>query len=106
MPGWAARAGPILDAGDGVERCPECTWELEDGECNQCGWSPDMGDDDSYDSDDDERDISPIDDFHGPMPLANTIYADRIHGHRHREANSESDYRRSDALSQSCGLLS
>jgi hypothetical protein len=33
--------GPALqvvrDQEDGVERCPVCTWELEDGECVQCG---------------------------------------------------------------------
>ena len=29
---------PIHDAPDGVERCPMCTWELEDGMCNSCGY--------------------------------------------------------------------
>ena len=29
---WAA----IRDDGDGVNRCPECLWELEDGICPQC----------------------------------------------------------------------
>ena len=28
----------ILDPGDNVRRCPECHWELEDGECTQCGF--------------------------------------------------------------------
>ncbi|KAF2198149.1 hypothetical protein GQ43DRAFT_443618 [Delitschia confertaspora ATCC 74209] len=27
----------IVDEEDGVERCPLCSWELEDGECAQCG---------------------------------------------------------------------
>lgn len=27
----------IRDQEDGVERCPVCSWELEDGECIQCG---------------------------------------------------------------------
>jgi hypothetical protein len=27
----------IRDQEDGVERCPVCSWELEDGECVQCG---------------------------------------------------------------------
>jgi hypothetical protein len=27
----------VRDQEDGVERCPVCTWELEDGECVQCG---------------------------------------------------------------------
>ncbi|MCJ1426127.1 hypothetical protein MMC29_004029 [Sticta canariensis] len=29
-------AHPIRDAQDGVERCPRCTWELEDGFCVSC----------------------------------------------------------------------
>lgn len=32
------RAQPIRDAEDGVERCPGCTWELEDGRCESCGY--------------------------------------------------------------------
>lgn len=28
---------PIRDEEDGVDRCPMCSWELEDGECAQCG---------------------------------------------------------------------
>ncbi|KAF2725594.1 hypothetical protein K431DRAFT_280953 [Polychaeton citri CBS 116435] len=28
---------PIVDPEDGVERCPDCHWELEDGFCNHCG---------------------------------------------------------------------
>ena len=32
------RARPIRDAEDGVERCPSCTWELEDGHCESCGY--------------------------------------------------------------------
>ncbi|CAI6341638.1 unnamed protein product [Periconia digitata] len=27
----------IRDQDDGVDRCPVCSWELEDGECIQCG---------------------------------------------------------------------
>jgi hypothetical protein len=27
----------VRDQEDGVDRCPVCTWELEDGECRQCG---------------------------------------------------------------------
>lgn len=29
-------ARPIRDSQDGVDRCPQCTWELEDGFCVQC----------------------------------------------------------------------
>ena len=28
---------PIRDLEDGVERCPVCTYEIEDGRCNRCG---------------------------------------------------------------------
>lgn len=27
---------PFRDPGDGVDRCPECMWELQDGWCEQC----------------------------------------------------------------------
>jgi len=29
----------IRDIQDGVDRCPHCTWELEDGECGTCGYT-------------------------------------------------------------------
>ena len=29
---------PLYDMEDGVHRCPNCNWELEDGECNACGY--------------------------------------------------------------------
>ena len=32
------RAVPIRDDEDGVDRCPRCTWELEDGQCESCGF--------------------------------------------------------------------
>ncbi|KAK5112905.1 hypothetical protein LTR62_003727 [Meristemomyces frigidus] len=37
-----ARWIPLHDPLDGVERCPRCHWEIEDGECGQCGLE--MGD--------------------------------------------------------------
>ena len=64
---WA-RGGPhhvFRDAQDGVDRCPECHWELNDGICEQCGMlygsdgeahSLDFDDDDW----DDESEISQI----------------------------------------------
>lgn len=55
----------IRDAADGVERCPLCTWELEDGECLHCGYG--VADSLAYDSDEDDRDVSPLDDFEGPF---------------------------------------
>ena len=74
----------LRDAADGVERCPSCMWELEEGMCNQCGWpqhsdNTDSDSDESiddhmvsfedYDSDDDDRDISPVDQFGGPIDI-------------------------------------
>ena len=44
---------PIRDIEDGVERCPRCTWELEDGLCQSCGYP--SGDDDEL-SETDSRD--------------------------------------------------
>jgi hypothetical protein len=38
-------AAPIRDAEDGVDRCPNCTWELEDGRCQHCGYPVDLTDD-------------------------------------------------------------
>lgn len=37
---WMIR--PIHDASDGVDRCPHCNWELEEGFCNQCGEDIDL----------------------------------------------------------------
>ncbi|KAL8953646.1 MAG: hypothetical protein Q9222_000483 [Ikaeria aurantiellina] len=54
----ARSLAPIRDAHDGVDRCPMCTWELEAGLCNSCGYfsrggaaSFDDEDDDDYRSD-------------------------------------------------------
>ena len=66
--GGALHAAAIVDAEDGVVRCPVCAWELEDGECGQCGWNEDE-DDEDFNSDEDDRDISPIDDFGGPVDM-------------------------------------
>lgn len=41
---------PIRDVEDGVDRCPRCTWELEDGLCHSCGYpsgAEDLSDTDS-----------------------------------------------------------
>ena len=42
----------IRDEEDGVERCPHCTWELEDGVCGSCGFG--MSDEDASSFWDDE----------------------------------------------------
>ncbi|KAL9021656.1 MAG: hypothetical protein Q9185_001191 [Variospora sp. 1 TL-2023] len=39
---------PIRDGPDGVDRCPMCTWELEDGMCNSCGYTVLDDDHDTY----------------------------------------------------------
>ena len=36
----------IRDLADGVNRCPRCTWEMEDGECASCGFPYDEDDED------------------------------------------------------------
>ena len=36
---FARRRVPVIrDIQDGVNRCPRCTWELEEGECGSCGY--------------------------------------------------------------------
>lgn len=57
-------SGPIIDAEDGVARCPHCAWELEDESCLNCGYHVD---DDSEGSDftDDFSDMT--DEFDGDM---------------------------------------
>ena len=32
----------VQDPSDGVDRCPQCLWELEGGECGQCGFNESM----------------------------------------------------------------
>lgn len=49
---------PIYDPGDGVERCPGCHWELEDGHCIQCGILYDS----DWSEDDIELGLSDLDD--------------------------------------------
>ncbi|KAL4921276.1 hypothetical protein BDW62DRAFT_142659 [Aspergillus aurantiobrunneus] len=34
-------AQPIIDLEDGVIRCPQCSWELDDMGCVNCGYNPD-----------------------------------------------------------------
>lgn len=48
---------PIHDVDDGVERCPDCAWELESGECYHCGFTGGHTDSDSNEFDEfDEMD--------------------------------------------------
>lgn len=46
---FAGYRAPIRDGPDGVDRCPMCTWELEEGMCNSCGYTALAG---SFDDDD------------------------------------------------------
>ena len=43
---------PIRDQEDGVDRCPVCAWELEEGACMHCGYNDSDDDEDSDESDD------------------------------------------------------
>lgn len=36
------RQAAIRDVEDGVDRCPRCTWELEDGLCQECGYPSEL----------------------------------------------------------------
>jgi hypothetical protein len=66
--------GPIHDDEDGVERCPNCAWELEEDACMNCGYHvedgtigdsddfSDMTDEDDDDDDDDDEDDDEMDD--------------------------------------------
>lgn len=51
----------IRDVEDGVDRCPRCTWELEDGLCHSCGY-PSEGEEWS---DSEALDHHPPDDIYG-----------------------------------------
>jgi hypothetical protein len=57
--------GPIRDEEDGVLRCPVCAWEMEDGECGQCGYADFdgefSGDEDHEDETIDSRSVISID---------------------------------------------
>lgn len=89
--------GPIYDADDGVTRCPNCAWELEEDECMNCGYHADDGtigdsedfsdmtdeddeddEDDDDDDDDDDEDMDDdmtdydgawVDDYPHPLPF-------------------------------------
>lgn len=56
---------PIIDAGDGVDRCPLCFWELEEDECNRCGyidrnWESDTRLAEEEEDEEDEEDEEPV----------------------------------------------
>lgn len=47
----------MYDPHDGVDRCPECNWELEGGRCSHCEWSM-YTDDDPFSDDSSDEDGS------------------------------------------------
>lgn len=55
----------IRDHEDGVDRCPRCTWELEDGLCNSCGYP---SGEDSDNSSELESEAYPYDDEIAEFP--------------------------------------
>ncbi|KAJ8115948.1 hypothetical protein OPT61_g2517 [Boeremia exigua] len=65
----------VRDQEDGVDRCPICTWELEDGGCTQCGLVFDETGEVSWDnsftgfSDMDEMSEQDVDDLDAAMGL-------------------------------------
>ncbi|KAK5951577.1 E3 ubiquitin ligase [Knufia fluminis] len=72
--------GPIRDHEDGVMRCPECHWEIEDGICMGCGLglnadsdislSDSIGDEISISDDSDSsEDESAVEDLPVPQPM-------------------------------------
>lgn len=69
---------PVVDPSDNVVRCPHCNWELEDGQCGQCGATFDSeshdvldGESDSSDSEDASHDpyMDAVDDVDGELDL-------------------------------------
>ncbi|RMD44313.1 hypothetical protein DV735_g875, partial [Chaetothyriales sp. CBS 134920] len=54
------------DAADGVDRCPKCMWEMEEGECNSCGWPRIDYSDDDFDSTEELEEPNSMDGFRGP----------------------------------------
>lgn len=82
--------GPLRDPGDGVDRCPGCHWELEDGHCNHCGFEADDLDDDfSLDGSDDVPSDEELDHEVGDMDEDAFVGADgdpwALDGHYHYE---------------------
>ncbi|KAI5308991.1 E3 ubiquitin ligase, partial [Ascosphaera atra] len=53
---------PIHDLDDGVVRCPRCTHELEEGQCNRCGYIYDRDGSDELDDDGEDIDYDDFDD--------------------------------------------
>lgn len=74
----------IRDVEDGVERCPNCAWELEDGYCDSCGinYGSDVesyyGESIPSDFDQSETEMTASDGFHEHIP---DYHDDNYHTH-------------------------
>ena len=64
---------PFYDATDGVDRCPECAWELEEGECVNCGFAVDMLSSSSFNSELDGSAFPPDGDLDMPMDMPDML---------------------------------
>ena len=92
-------AAPIRDDEDNVDRCPRCTWELEDGQCGSCGYP--MEDAGSSGSDgaeyyhpDEIYDMEHAIDMDDALfeTLAEEANADEIYGEQHDSDAEDDDY--------------
>lgn len=91
----------ILDQEDNVLRCPECHWELEDGECLQCGFHEYEPGDSEYDSGEDDsgrsQSIHTLDDeVDGEGDELDFEFRDSmypvLHGHDDLGSEADTDY--------------
>lgn len=68
---------PVVDVEDGVVRCPNCAWELEDGEnCPGCGWCYHFGDGTEYSGTDgqSETNYDSMDDDFGDIEEDDSVW--------------------------------
>ncbi|KAL9042131.1 MAG: hypothetical protein Q9214_003875, partial [Letrouitia sp. 1 TL-2023] len=84
------RLAPIRDAADGVDRCPRCAWEIENGVCGSCGYRVPLGEEEEEEDDDDDYESFESD------GLSFSSLAEEIQTHRRRREqlrgyNSEDD---------------
>jgi len=69
---------PIADQQDNVLRCPECTWEIEDGQCPHCGWGESDNDDMSLSDEDDSLETGSINTYYSNGSEADQGLQDQI----------------------------
>ncbi|KAI4145282.1 MAG: hypothetical protein L6R39_003861 [Caloplaca ligustica] len=100
----AQPVAPIRDGPDGVDRCPMCTWEIEDGMCNSCGYT--VHDYDDYDEYTDvepelaaDLDARPL----RPHPYVDFFSEDDDHGSINSDAQSFGSIELAEVLAQDPG---